>query len=117
MTAPATNYIPSETRSCTQRDGECAARIQFALVATIVDAFGLAVQAARSRRRWRQEDLAKAAGLHRAYISRVERGVTAPSLPTQERLAKALGVPLAELVADAERERERYRRSGTGRGQ
>ena len=70
-------------------------------------AFGLAVKAARSRRRWRQADLGREARLPTSYISRIERGDVEPGLSVQERLAKALGVSLAELMADAERERER----------
>jgi transcriptional regulator with XRE-family HTH domain len=78
-------------------------------MATMGAAFGLAVRFARGRRHWSQEQLAEAAGLHRAYVSRIERGDVEPGLSVQERIAAALGISLAELIADAERERERYR--------
>ncbi len=78
-------------------------------MATLGHAFGLALQSARKRRGWRQKDLADAAGVPQNHVSRIERGAISPSLATQERLAAALGVPLAELVADAERERGRWR--------
>lgn len=45
-----------------------------------------------------QEKLAELAGLHRTYISQVERGVVSISLDSIERLAKALGVAEEELV-------------------
>jgi 8-oxo-dGTP pyrophosphatase MutT (NUDIX family)/DNA-binding XRE family transcriptional regulator len=77
-------------------------------MATLGHAFGFALQAARKRRGWRQKDLADAAGLPQNHVSRIERGTISPSLATQERLAAALEVSLAELVGDAERERERW---------
>jgi 8-oxo-dGTP diphosphatase len=77
-------------------------------VATIGAAFGLALRTARTRRGWRQKDLADAAGIPQNHVSRIELGTISPSLATQERLATALEVPLAELIADAERERERW---------
>ena len=78
-------------------------------MATMGAAFGLAVRFARSRRGWSQEKLAVEAGLDRAYVSRIERGDVEPGLSVQERIAVALGMPLAELVADAGRERKRWR--------
>ncbi len=80
----------------------------------MASAFGLALRNARNRRRWRQEDLARAANMPQNYISRIERGAVEPGLSVQERLAAALGIPLAELIADAERERERYRAAREG---
>jgi DNA-binding XRE family transcriptional regulator len=45
-----------------------------------------------------QEKLAEEAGLHRTYVSSVERGKRNISLLNIARLAKALGVPMAKLV-------------------
>lgn len=45
-----------------------------------------------------QEKLAELSGLDRTYISGIERGVRNPTLSTAERVAQALGVPLAWLV-------------------
>ena len=46
-----------------------------------------------------QDQLAKRAGVTEAYVSMLENGKRkAPSLPTLQRLAKALGVPVAELL-------------------
>jgi len=52
-----------------------------------------------------QEELAHEAGLHRTYISLLERGLRNPSLLVMAALAKALGVELDELVRDLRRTR------------
>jgi transcriptional regulator with XRE-family HTH domain len=45
-----------------------------------------------------QEALADRAGLHRTYISQVERGLKSPSLRSLEQIAQALGVPASALL-------------------
>jgi XRE family transcriptional regulator of biofilm formation len=46
-----------------------------------------------------QDELAKRAKLAKPYISQLENGVRKnPSLPALRRLAKALGVPVTELL-------------------
>ena len=72
-------------------------------------AFGLAVRLVRTRRGWTQSQLDKAAGLANGHVGRIERGELDPSLGTQRRVAEALGVGLAELMAQAEEELERRR--------
>jgi len=52
----------------------------------------------REAKAFSQGDLEKRTGLLRSYISRVEAGHTAPSRPTLERLADALGVEPQELL-------------------
>lgn len=46
-----------------------------------------------------QERLALAAGIDRAYVGRVERGSENVTITTLEAMAKALGVPVADLLA------------------
>ncbi|HVL53412.1 MAG TPA: helix-turn-helix transcriptional regulator [Vitreimonas sp.] len=54
--------------------------------------FGRGIRALRQRRRWRQADVAAAAGVSRSVIWRVERGRAARvSVATLERIAEALG--------------------------
>jgi transcriptional regulator with XRE-family HTH domain len=50
-----------------------------------------------------QEGLADLAGMHRTYVSEIERGLRNPSFRNLFKLAMALEVPLSELVAQAER--------------
>ncbi len=45
-----------------------------------------------------QEALADKAGLHRTYISQVERGLKSPSLRSLEQIAQALGIPASALL-------------------
>lgn len=50
-----------------------------------------------------QEGLADLAGMHRTYVSEIERGLRNPSYRNLVKLAAALEVPLSELVGRAER--------------
>lgn len=50
-----------------------------------------------------QEGLADLAGMHRTYVSEIERGLRNPSFRNLFKLAMALEVPLSELVSQAER--------------
>lgn len=52
----------------------------------------------RAERGWSQEEMADRAGLHRTYVSGLERGVRNPTLTVLARLAKALGVPASALL-------------------
>jgi transcriptional regulator with XRE-family HTH domain len=72
-------------------------------------AFGLAVRLVRTRRGWTQSQLDGAAGLANGHVGRIERGELDPTLGTQRRVAEALDISLAELMAQAEEELERRR--------
>lgn len=61
-----------------------------------------AIRAARRAQRLSQEKLAARAGIHRTYMSAIERGKANVSLEVASRLAGALGVRLSELVRRAE---------------
>lgn len=52
----------------------------------------------RDERRWSQELLAERAGLHRTYVSGLERGVRNPSLTIIFKLASALEVEPSALL-------------------
>jgi transcriptional regulator with XRE-family HTH domain len=47
-----------------------------------------------------QEGLADLAGLHRTYVSSVERGERNVTLETIDKLAKALGISTSKLIPD-----------------
>lgn len=53
---------------------------------------GLNVQRIRRTRGWSQEELAFESGLHRTYISGIERGARNPTITVLKELADALGV-------------------------
>jgi len=50
-----------------------------------------------------QEGLADLAGMHRTYVSEIERGLRNPSFRNLFKLAVALDIPLSDLIAQAER--------------
>ena len=62
--------------------------------------FGERLRAVRQQRGISQEKLAELAGLHRTYVSSIERGERNVSLVNIERLAAALEVAMAELMPD-----------------
>ncbi len=53
-----------------------------------------------------QEQLAAEAGLHRTYISLVERGQRNITVDALSQIAEALGVYASRLIADAEKDSE-----------
>lgn len=57
------------------------------------------VRRARKARGWSLEELATRSGMHRPNLHRLEVGRHLPSLETLERVADALGLPVANLVA------------------
>ena len=61
------------------------------------------MQALRRQRGWSQEELAHRAGLHRTYISGVERGVRNPTLTVLEKIALALEVSIGALTDPLDR--------------
>jgi len=65
-------------------------------------AFGRAVRRLRSERGISQEIFAAEAGISRTYMSEIERGVTVVSLTTISRVARALGLSMSDLLAQAE---------------
>ena len=68
------------------------------LLADLLIRFGNRLRELRQARGVSQEALADLAGLHRTYVSSVERGERNISLQNIDRLAAALEVSLAELM-------------------
>lgn len=64
--------------------------------------FGRVVRRQREAAGLSQELLAERAGLHRTYISLLERGQRNPSLEVIRAVAKGLGTTMAGLVAEVE---------------
>lgn len=58
------------------------------------------VRKCRKRKGWSQERLAEESGLHRTYVSGVERGTRNPTIEIVGKLARALGVKAADLFKE-----------------
>ena len=56
----------------------------------------------REEKQLSQGDIEKRTGLLRCYISRVENGHTVPAIETLEKMARAVEVPLYQLLYDGE---------------
>lgn len=67
---------------------------------SIKQRFGKAVRRRRRELELSQEYLAELAGLHRTYVSNLERGMINPTLENVERLAKALDITMARLFTE-----------------
>ena len=66
--------------------------------------FGLIVRRYREKSGLSQEAFADVAGIHRTYVSSIERGKVQVSIGIAQKLAIALGVPMSRLWRDLERE-------------
>lgn len=74
--------------------------------------FAERLREARDRRGWTQEQLGEAANLSWNYIGQVERKERNISIDNMDRLAEALGVPLADLLRDPEPAKDQPGSSG-----
>lgn len=64
--------------------------------------FGNIVKRRRMAARLTQEDLAHRAGLHRTYISLLERGLRVPSIDVLRKLAVGLDTTMTSLIRELE---------------
>jgi transcriptional regulator with XRE-family HTH domain len=64
----------------------------------VLDAFGAALRSLREERSLSQEALAERAGIHRTYVSLLERGLKAPTLIVLIDIAVALDVAPSRIV-------------------
>lgn len=63
---------------------------------------GLAIRTLRVDKGYSQEGFAYAVGINRTYMGDIERGERNPSLKNLVRISNALGIPLSELMSEAE---------------
>ena len=64
---------------------------------------GREIQAARKKAGISQEELAHRAGIHRTYVSLLERDRRSPTVDVVFRICRALNISAAKLVGRAER--------------
>ena len=62
---------------------------------------GLNLKKLREEQDYSQESFADHCGLHRTYISGIERGVRNPTVVILDKIAKALKVPAGQLLDEA----------------
>lgn len=67
-------------------------------VTTVSQKIGKRIRQLREEKHITQEDLALESKLNRAYVGYIERGERNPSTETISKIAKALRVPLHELL-------------------
>lgn len=63
---------------------------------------GLEIQRRRTDKGWSQEYLAEMTGLHRTYISQLERGLKSPSVRVLNHITKALNITMSEFLLSVE---------------
>lgn len=74
------------------------------------ECFGRVLRRLRKERGFSQESFGFKAGLHRTYVSQLERGLKSPSLNILSRICKALNISMSEFVLVVEREMEGTRK-------
>ncbi len=62
--------------------------------------FGKGIAGLRRKRGFTQQELAQKCGIHRSYLSGVERGKDNISFDVMNRIAEALQISMAELFKD-----------------
>lgn len=75
----------------------------------ILKRFGDRVREVRNKKDVSQEELSELAGLHRTYVSLIERGERNVTLVTIAKIAQALDVELADVMPRSEQRRSRSR--------
>jgi len=60
--------------------------------------FGQKLREIRLKKELSQDDIARALGVHRSYISGLKRGVRNPSLLTIQKAAKAININAKDLI-------------------
>jgi transcriptional regulator with XRE-family HTH domain len=68
----------------------------------VVKRFGETVRRLRSEKGFSQESFAQRCGLHRTYMGIIERGQKAVTIVTANKIARALGMTLADLFGELE---------------
>lgn len=70
---------------------------------SLAEAFGRVLKQKREALKLSQEELGFEAGLHRTYISLLERGLKSPTLDVIFRLSTALNIFPSQFIAEVEK--------------
>ena len=99
LRVPRVNVGSVEIEPNSRRGGPQAnsARPRYRAIVDIRERFGFAVKDRRESLRLTQEEFAERAGIHRTYLSDIERGTRNLSLINIERVALALSLKISEL--------------------
>lgn len=65
---------------------------------------GFNIKQIREQKSWSQDKLSEISGLHRTYISGIERGVRNPTVEIVQQISQAFDVHVAELFRDVAKE-------------
>lgn len=84
---------------------EAASVAAFQPMTTLRRRLGRAVRRLRKQAGYSQESFADKCKVHRTYMGAVERGEVNISLDNLEKIARALGLAVGELLMEAEKER------------
>ncbi|PSB02806.1 helix-turn-helix domain-containing protein [Merismopedia glauca] len=68
----------------------------------INQALGKVVVKYRTKAKISQEELADRAGIHRTYVSQIERGLKSPTLSILFEISKSLDITASSLIAEIE---------------
>ncbi|TCL36248.1 helix-turn-helix protein [Anaerospora hongkongensis] len=68
--------------------------------------FGQVLKKLRTEKGLSQEEFAANVGLHRTYISQLERGLKSPSLGVMAKISSELGITLVQLMIELEQNQD-----------
>lgn len=88
----------SHTNKCYSYSVDESYAIALNMPMEILKNFGKRVQKLRTEAGWSQEVFAELTGLHRTYISGIERGIRNPTLLIVQRIANSLSISPSELL-------------------
>ena len=75
--------------------------------AELSDSLVRVIREHRLAKKFSMYQLAKLSGLDKSAIGKLEAGLRAPSVETADKIAKALGVPLWQMIREAENLRKK----------
>lgn len=75
-------------------------------MSTLNHALGKTIRRLRADMNLSQEEFAHRAGLHRTYISQLERGIKSPTLDVVYKLCDVITLRMSEFIKEVEKEIE-----------